>query len=799
MNLMEPETTEATPHATPTPEDIVAAAAALARVCDGAHEKDGAGYNGVDSPTVKSILKSQNPTVRQVRALWNILRKYRKQLEGRGFNYDLLVPPPLHAFVAPAAPGAPGAPAPYVPAKLEVKLLWVDTDYGRRIAVTSPYSPEVVAQVKKLEKRWFDKEGKNSAKLKNAWLIVDDADAMDTLIGHLETIEPAVAIEVAADLKTAMEAAREGRRQAYAASRAEDADLEIPTKLPLRPFQRAGVKWALDHDGRVVIGDDMGLGKTCQSLGFLAVKGKEALPALVFCSSKLRGNWAREVGKFTDFSYQILTAKSSLKQLRKAGFVANTTPEPGYDVTILNYDILETETAATWIKVLHRSQDPKDLEYAHMNLVLAGIPAIKLIMKAMVKRPGLEIENRLSRAKMAIEQMGDSARKKGKHTRSSVNGITVEEFMKAGWKTLICDELQRIKDSSSQRGMAIDTISKGVTYALGLTGTPIMNRPKEAWHQVHCMAPKVFPSFFDFGKRYCAGHQTRFGWDFSGASNLEELDRKLRTTVMIRRMKEQVLKELPPKIRITVPMLLEDSDVYEDDSKDPRKKLALLKKTREEWKAVLAPLSEEERRRYISEHAEDASKVQKISVQMLDQIEEVKQAAVRAKWDPCVEYILELQETQGKVIIFMHHHEFLDRMVAEMEKAGLKTGMIDGRVAAGKVDEIKDAFQEGDTQVLVAGITAASEGLNLTASHTVVFMELDWNPSRHYQAEDRVNRMGQTMQCTMYYLVGLGTIEEDLARMIDSKREVVNAALGEGDRTVKEDGIMDSVLEELLA
>jgi len=793
--VMENAAVTATP--TPTPELIIQAATSLAQVCDGAHELDGMGYNGCDSPVAKSILKSANPTVRQIRALWNILRKYRKQLSGHGFEYDLLVPPPLPE-VAPVVPGAP-RPA-FVPQATTVKLLWADTQYGRRIVIaTSAYSADVVSKVKRAEKRWFDKEGKNSAGIKNAWLIPDEVDHLDNLIGLIEEIEPPVTIELAADLKASMDAARDVKRRAYAESRAETADLEVPTKLPLRPFQKAGVKWALEHNGRVMISDQPGLGKTCQALGFLVVKGALALPALVICPATLRGNFYREAAKFTDLKCQILTAKSSLKQLRKAGFTANVTPEPGYDITILNYDILEAETAKTWIKMLHKSNDPKELAYAHDNLVLCGIPAMERVVKAMMKRPGLEIENRLNRAKTAIEALGDAARKKGWHIQSAVAGIRVEEFLKLGWKTLICDESHYIAQTDSQRTMAAMELSKGMEHVLCMTGTPILNRPKELWPQIQCVNPKVWPSFFSFAKEFCNAYQTRFGWDFSGSSNLERLDEQLRTRAgMIRRLKEQVLSELPPKIRITVPMLLDDPDTYEDETKDPRAKLVLLKKAREEWKAVLTTLTPEERKRYIAEHAEDAARARKITGQMLDELEAVKQATVRAKFDACVKYILELQEAQGKIIVFMSHHEFIDRMVGEMEKAGLRTATIDGRVQMGKRDAIKDAFQEGDTQVLVAGIRAASEGLTLTASHTVVFMELDFNPARHEQAEDRVHRISQKIQPTIYYLVGLATIEESLAEMIDGKRETVNAALGEGDRTVNEDGILEAVLDELL-
>src|SRR6185295_17536502 len=113
-------------------------------------------------------------------------------------------------------------------------------------------------------------------------------------------------------------------------------------------------------------------------------------------------------------------------------------------------------------------------------------------------------------------------------------------------------------------------------------------------------------------------------------------------------------------------------------------------------------------------------------------------------------------------------------------------------------EPIKNRFQEVDLEVLICGIRAAAEGLTLTASHTVVFIEFDWNPGKHYQAEARVDRIGQTVTPTIYYLVALGTIEERIAALIDGKREIINAALGEGERTMDEKGILDTVLDGLL-
>ena len=776
--------------AKPTPAEIVAAARALSAVCDGAKEDDERGYNGVDSPVAKSILKAQNPTVRQIRCLWTILRKYKGQLAEMGVEYDSLVPPP-----APVEPARVQG-QPYVPPALEISLCWADTEYGRRILIaTSAYSPEVVEKVKKLPKRWFDKEGKNSKGIRNAWLIPDAADAFDTMIGKLEEIAPRPVFVVADDLKAALADARAKLEARYIGSRAETAELEVSTKLPPRPFQKAGIKWAVDLGGRALIADEPGLGKSLQALGFLLTK-KESLPAVVLCPAILRGNWVGELRKFTDFTYQILCAKSSVKQFRKAGYVANEKPEKGYDLTILNYDVLSAETMDTWIKTLVKGES----QYATDQLLLAGRPAIEKIFKAMSKKPEIEVRNRLDKVRRAIEALGDQARsmKEKRYFRAFVNGIALDEFLANGYKTLIADEIHYLKETTSQRGMAGKALSEGLANVIGLTGTPILNRPMEVWNIASCINPKLFPSRFDFGRRYCNGHETRFGWDFSGASNLEELDEKLRTSIMIRRRKDQVLKELPAKIRITVPMALENMGEYEDESKDPIKKLALLKKEREEWKQVLSVLTPEERAKYIFEHAEQAASAQKISGYLIDGIEEVKQAAVKAKFAQCVKFILDLQETSGKVIVFLSHHEFIDQMVEELQKAKLSVGRIDGRVPAGARDKIKNDFQDGDTQMLVCGIRAASEGLTLTASHTVVFVEFDWNPSRHIQCEDRVHRIGQTVQPTMYYLYAAGTIEEDIAKMIDSKREVVNASLGEGERTVAEDGIMESVLDSIL-
>lgn len=770
----------------PTRREILEAGRLLSGVCDGAVALDGQGFNAFDAPTAKSIIGTGSPSDRQIRSLWHILRKYRKQLSGFGVEYDSLVPP---------------EPAPRAQAASEtngvskVRMQWVGTEYGRRIALAFPYEVRLVSAAKGLKLRWFDKEGKNDAGIKNAWLIPDDADDFDGALGVFEALEPRVEMEVEPALKAAMDAVREERRLRYRESRSESADIEVPTKLPLRPFQKAGVKW-IEETGLALVADEMGIGKTVQSLGYLALH-PEALPALVVASATLRINWYREVSRFTDLKPVVLTSKTSIRAFQKLGVNAALAPEPGHDLYIMNYDLLETETPQIWVKMLVKG-DESCVPY----LIEAGQYAMKPLNRAYAKVGDMALKKKILEIIKEIGAQGKDSNRK-RFVKAFVNGTALEAFLSIGFKSLILDEIHYIKEASAQRTMAVHEMAKRVPVRIGLTGTPLLQRPMELWSQVYAINPEIFPNYVKFGIEFCNGFQKQAGrqmvWDFSGASNLDKLERVLRSTVMIRRTKEQVLKELPPKTRITVPLMVEDGLAeYKKHEKPALEKLLGIRREWDEWRKRLDSLSREERAKYIIDHAEEASKKNRLSKVAVEEIEKLKQKAVAAKFDQCLKFVLNAQEQQGKVLVFMVHHESIDRMVEGLGKAGKKVDRIDGRVDGAKRDPIKDRFQEGDLEILVCGIRAASEGLTLTASHTVIFVEFDWNPSRHDQAEARVDRFGQKVPPTVYYLMALATIEEKIVKLIDAKREVVNAALGEGERTVSEEGILDAILDGVL-
>jgi SNF2 family DNA or RNA helicase len=555
-----------------------------------------------------------------------------------------------------------------------------------------------------------------------------------------------------------------------------------------------------DRNGRALIADEPGLGKSLQSLGWLALRREKALPAIVLCPATLRINWLQEAAKFTDFKCAVISGKSSLKQIRKLDVDALLEPAPGYDLLIVNYDLLAVETPKVWLKML-LGTDPSASKIGFEELLMSGRQCVKLVEKEMLRLKDIESRNRLQRVLSGVRALGDRARslRDHEHIRVFVNNVPLDDFMMAGFKTLICDEAHYLKEESAQRAAAALAISRLVPHCICLTGTPIMNRPKEIWHQTQVVNEEVFPKFWDFGQRFCAGHQTRFGWDFSGASNLQELDKVLRSTIMIRRTKTQVLPELPSKTIVTIPFILDDKleKKYRKDTESTVDRLARLKKDRDEWRALMSAMGDVERKKYLATHAEAALKAGKITGQMLEDLDKIKKSALDVKFDQVMKFILDTHEVQGKLLVFATHHDTIDRIVSGLRKDGVKVDQIDGRVDVGSRTVIKNSFQDGDLEVLVCGIRAAGEGLTLTASHTVIFAEFDWTPAKHVQAEDRVHRISQKSAVTIYYLVAMGTIEESIVRMIDAKREVVNAAVGEGDRTIEENGIMDAMLDSI--
>ena len=340
------------------------------------------------------------------------------------------------------------------------------------------------------------------------------------------------------------------------------------------------------------------------------------------------------------------------------------------------------------------------------------------------------------------------------------------------WDVMVVDEAHFVKNPKTQRAQEIfgrvkartketrDDATGEVTVKtrlplepipakrrLFLTGTPIVNKPIEMWPLIQVLDPNGLGSnFMKYAKRYCGAFQSKWGWDFNGSSNLDELQETLRSKFMVRRLKKDVLKELPPKIRQVLVL---------------------------EGGASLKELLEKEKKTY-----DDYSKFLKageFETPEFGEMSAVRKLVAVAKIPFILDHVKLVLEEQDKICVFVHHYEVLDALVAEFGKACVS---IDGRTKNEDRQVAVEKFQnDPNVRVFIGTIRAAGVGITLTASSTVVFGELDWVPGNVSQAEDRCHRIGQTGTVFVRHLVLEGSLDERMAQIIVEKQEVIDKAL----------------------
>jgi SWI/SNF-related matrix-associated actin-dependent regulator 1 of chromatin subfamily A len=324
---------------------------------------------------------------------------------------------------------------------------------------------------------------------------------------------------------------------------------------------------------------------------------------------------------------------------------------------------------------------------------------------------------------------------------------------------VVLDESHYVKNYKAKRTEATLEVCKESESVVCLSGTAITNRPNEFFSTLNLLRPEEFPSSFEYGKRYCAGEKTRFGWDFSGASNEDELHARTRDFT-IRRLKSEVLTELPDKVRT-----LYDVDIGTAAMKAYK---SLLRRWENEWES------------YSSRGAPLPAGF------ALNMLTDLRHAVGRHKVKSAVEYLQEYREQTGKpVVLFAHHKDVLggikDALNADKNMTW-RIGAIVGEMPAAKRQATVEAFQAGDLDVVLCSTVAAKEGITLTAADTTVFVEREWVPGWEEQAEDRVNRIGQESQSvSAVYLTARDTIDEMFNAVVEAKREVVRAVLDGGD------------------
>ena len=455
---------------------------------------------------------------------------------------------------------------------------------------------------------------------------------------------------------------------------------ELPNKLQntLYDFQKEGINFGIEKNGRLLIADEMGVGKTIQAIGIMTIY-KDDWPVLILCPSSVKFSWRDELNNWLS--------------------------------DIINLDKED-------IQVFKSSKDK-----------------IKNGEKFYIISYDLAIRN--------------------------INILIEKKF-----KCAIADEAHYMKNFDSKRTKLLIPILQRCKRLILLTGTPILAKPIEIYPLLTALRPDFFHNFKEFGERFCNPTQTIYGMNWNGYDNIRELHFMLKK-IMIRRLKNEVLSQLPPKKRQKIEIQTEPKIINQI------KKILITKKER-----LKNFINSNDKTEKIEEKNSNISNEKK-EENILSIINEAYTLTGKAKIKGISDYITYLINNSCKFLIFAHHTEVLNSIEETVKKTKTEYVRIDGQVSSEKKQERVNKFQK-DNSCLVAilGITACATGITLTKASTIIFAELHYTPAIMIQAEDRAHRIGQENNCVnIHYLFASDTLDEIIYNKLNEKFMIVSSTM----------------------
>lgn len=468
----------------------------------------------------------------------------------------------------------------------------------------------------------------------------------------------------------------------------------VDKKFELRPFQKEGVKIMLNSNTNILLADEMGLGKTPQASSYLRW-GKDTWPALIVSPATLKENWRKEIKRWAGQDAYIIEGKK----------VENFSEEflLKYPAIIINYDILGEEDKKAKAEEMEARKRAREMKYPRRNKII------------------------------------------------KVNGWC-DELSKMNFKTIIADEVQYISGAETIRSRALTQISFALPNAkkIFISGTPYETKTLQFYPALHILDTENFKSEYKYKMRFCNPVNTYWGWKFEGLSNAKELH-EIISKFMIRRLKKDVLKDLPPKIRSVIPMKIKPIERKIYDDADRELELAIINKEKN----------------------------------ALSKLEALKQASFKAKMNSMLSWIKEYLEINEKLVVFIWHRESCE--ILDKEFKG-KCVSVTGDTPTKKRDELKERFQnDPKIKLFIGQIKSAGVGLTLTSSKAVAFLEFGSTAPGMEQAEDRVHRIGQTADSVLaYYLVLENSIDEQIMEILNRRNKDLKRVMNNEDEDLFE-------------
>jgi superfamily II DNA or RNA helicase len=338
-------------------------------------------------------------------------------------------------------------------------------------------------------------------------------------------------------------------------------------------------------------------------------------------------------------------------------------------------------------------------------------------------------------------------------------------FTTKKWATVILDEAQAIKNRATKRSETAMLLQ--ADFRLAMTGTPIENHLGELWNLFNFLNPGLLGSIEQFAERF-SGPIER-----DGDQNRREQLRRLVQPFVLRRRKDEVLKDLPEKTEITLSVELPPSEraFYEALRRNALEKLTATAEGGQAGQQHLRILAEIMKLRRAACHPT-----------LADPQAGFTHAAKLALFEEVVD---ELLDNGHKALVFSQFVDHLKILERSLKAKGIRYQYLDGSTPGKKRQQAIDAFQAGEGDIFLISLKAGGTGLNLTAADFVIHTDPWWNPAVEDQATDRAHRIGQERPVTVYRLVAEQTIEEKIIQLHAQKRDLADSLLAGADVSAK--------------
>lgn len=357
-----------------------------------------------------------------------------------------------------------------------------------------------------------------------------------------------------------------------------------------------------------------------------------------------------------------------------------------------------------------------------------------------------------------------------------INYDIIKKFFKElsaiDFEALVLDECHYCKSNKAQRTKLVKLLAERIPKRILLSGTPLLSRPNELFNGLNMMDPAVWNNYYNYASRYCGAYHDERGWNDKGATNIEELQKRI-SRYFLRRTKDQILPDLPKKRFINVPIVLPDE--YQSEYN-----LAL-----NSFRDFLSHTKNKD-----SEQVERS-----MQAEALVKLGYLRQITTAGKVKSAEELIEDIIESGEKVVVFSCYNEPLEILHEKFKKESV---LLIGSVSNEQRQWMVDEFQiSPDKKVFFGGIKSAGVGITLTAATNVVFIDFSWVPADHAQAQDRIHRIGSTAESiAIYQLYANGTIDQMMSEILEKKQQIFDQLI-EGKEVDKQKSLIPELLKML--